>query len=102
MANTPAQAKRPAATQDATSSASVSSSPIASVRFGNVSAGIFAESVTTSSGNQVTVHNVSLRVGYRTKNGEWKHTHVLSDADLLPAAEALRQCYHMIEERRRS
>ncbi|MCB9922299.1 MAG: hypothetical protein H6822_08960 [Planctomycetaceae bacterium] len=45
------------------------------------------------------MHNVSLRVAFRDKNGEWKHTHTLRQADLLPAAEALRRCYHLIEER---
>jgi hypothetical protein len=102
MANTPEQAARPASKQDATPPASLSSSPISSVRFGNVSAGIFAEDVQTAAGKIATVYNISLRIGYRDKSGEWKHTHVLSDSDLLPAAEALRQCYHIIEERRRS
>ncbi len=70
------------------------------VRFGNVSAAIFAQPVKTTTGTEITAYNVSLRVAYRDKNGEWKHTHVLSHSDLLPAAEAMRRCYQLIEERR--
>ena len=73
---------------------------MATVRFGNVSAAIFAQPVKTSGGTEITVYNVSLRVAYRDKNGEWKHTHVLSHSDLLSAAEALQKSYRIIEQRR--
>ena len=100
MANTPAQAKHPASKQDATSSATSPVRPKAFVRFDNVRAAIFAETVKTAAGKEIVVHNVTLRVAYRDKNGELKHTHVLKQADLLPAAEALRKCYQHIEDRR--
>ena len=100
MANTPEQAARPASNQDDKSSVFVPSSPVASVRYQNVIAAIFGETVTTSAGKEIVVYNVSLRVGYRDKNGNWKHTNVLSQSDLLPATEALRECYRIIEERR--
>lgn len=100
MANTPAQAKHPASNQDATSPAVPSAKPLAWVRFDNVRAAIFGETVKTASGKEIVMHNVSLRVAFRDKSGAWKHTHTLRQADLLPAAEALRRCYHLIEERR--
>lgn len=102
MANSPAQAKHPASKQDATSSATPSAKPLAVVRYDNVRAAIFTETVKTAAGKEIDVHNVTLRVAYRDKNGEWKHTHVLKHADLLAAAEALRQCYRLIEERRKN
>ena len=44
-----------------------------------------------------------LRRSYRDQQAnEWKHTHVLGDSDLLPAAEALKKCFEIIEERRKS
>jgi hypothetical protein len=99
MASSPSTAKRPAETQDATSPAK----PVATVRYGDVSAAIFAETVRLPSGTEVTTHRVSLRRSYRDQQAnEWKHTHVLGDSDLLPAAEALRKCFELIEERRRS
>ena len=100
MANTPAQAKHPASNQDATSPAAPSAKPLAWVRFDNVRAAIFGETVKTATGKEIVMHNVSLRVAFRDKNGDWKHTHTLRQADLLPAAEALRKCYQMIEDRR--
>ena len=99
MANTPSTAKRPAEQQDATSP----TKPVATVRYGNVSAAIFAEAVRLPSGTEVTTHRVSLRRSYRDQQtNEWKHTHVLGDSDLLSAAEALRKCFEIIEGRRRS
>jgi hypothetical protein len=96
MATTPSTAKRPAETQDATSPAQ----PVATVRYGDVSAAIFAELVRLPSGTEVTTHRVSLRRSYRDRQtDEWKHTHLLGDSDLLPAAEALRKCFEIIEER---
>jgi hypothetical protein len=99
MANTPSTAKRSAETQDATSPAQ----PVTTVRCGDVSAAIFAEVVRLPSGTDITTHRVSLRRSYRDQQAnEWEHTHVLGDSDLLPAAEALRKCFEIIEERRRS
>jgi len=99
MANSPSTAKRPADQQDATSSAQ----PVATVRYGDVSAAIFADLVHLPSGTEFTAHRVSLRRSYRDQQSdEWKHTHSLGDADLLPAAEALRKCFDIIEQRRRS
>ena len=99
MANTPSTAKRPAEPQDATSPAQ----PVATVRYGDVSAAIFADVVPLPTGAEVTTHRVSLRRSYRDQQAnEWKHTHRLGDSDLLPAAEALRKCFEIIAERRRS
>ena len=99
MANTPSTAKRPAEQQDATSSAQ----PVATVRYGDVSAAIFADVVRLPTGVEFTTHRVSLRRSYRDQQAnEWKHTNSLGDADLLPAAEALRKCFEIIEERRKS
>ncbi|MDA1016753.1 MAG: hypothetical protein O3A00_20135 [Planctomycetota bacterium] len=96
MANTPSKAPRPAKS-DATSSAE----PIATFRFGDVSAAIFADVVALQNGKSFTRHNVSLRRSYRdTESSEWKHTNTLSESDLLPAAEALRHCFLDIAKRR--
>jgi hypothetical protein len=99
MANTPSTAQRPAEPQDATSSAQ----PVATVRYGDISAAIFAEVVQLPNGTEFTTHRVSLRRSYRDQQAnEWKHTHSLGDSDLLPAAEALRKYFEIIEERRKS
>jgi len=91
MANTP-QAPRPAQ-QDATSSAK----PVATVRYGHVSAAIFAEQTILPTGMTITQHNVSLRRSYRDPtSGAWKHTHTLGAGDLLPAALALTKCFEFI------
>ena len=96
MANTPSQAPRPAKS-DAKSPAE----PIATFRFGDVSAAIFADDIALPDGKSFTRHNVSLRRSYRdSDSGEWKHSNTLSEGDLLPAAEALRHCFHEIAKRR--
>ena len=96
MANTSQKPPRPAQ-DDAKSSAK----PAAKFRFGDVSAAVFAEPVNLPSGKTITLFNVSLRRSYRDREtGNWKQTNVLSHADLLPAAEVLRACYHAIEEMR--
>ena len=95
MANTSSTAKRPATSQDAPSSAP----PVATVRYGSVSAAIFAEAVTLKDGKTVQRFNVSLRRSYRNQeSGDWRHTNVLTESDLLPAAEALRKCFEIIQE----
>lgn len=97
MANTSAKASRPAE-NDATPPAS---EPVFKVRFGDVSAAVFADTIETKDGNSFTRHNVSLRRSYRdAESGDWKHTNVFSEHDLLPAAEALRHCYSEIAKRR--
>ncbi len=81
MANTPSTAKRPAETQDATSPAQ----PVATVRYGDVSAAVFAEVIRLPNGTEVTTHRVSLRRSYRDQQAnEWKHTHVLGDSETRP------------------
>ena len=97
MATTSAKASRPAE-NDATTPAS---EPVIKVRFADVSAAVFADAFETKDGNSFTRHNVSLRRSYRdSETGEWKHTNVLAENDLLPAAEALRHCFHEIAKRR--
>ncbi|WP_231740964.1 hypothetical protein [Thalassoglobus neptunius] len=96
MADTSDKASRPA-NSDATPSAE----PVFKVRFGEVSAAVFADQVETKDGNTFTRHNVSLRRSYRdADSGDWKHTNVLSETDLLPAAEALRHCFYEIAKRK--
>ena len=97
MANTSTTAQRPADKQDATSPAQ----PVATVRYGDVSAAVFADTVEASNGKTVTRHRVSVRRSYRdAESGDWKHTNVLFESDLLHAAEALRRCFETIEDRR--
>lgn len=96
MADSSDKASRPAKS-DATSSAE----PVLKLRFGDVSAAVFADTIETKDGNSFTRHNVSLRRSYRdAESGDWKHTNVLSETDLLPAAEALRHCFHEIAKRK--
>jgi hypothetical protein len=96
MANTPPEAKRPAShQQDATSSAK----PVATVRFGAISAAIFSEQRNVPSGTTLTFYRVSVRRSYKDRtSGEFKHTHTLDAADLLPAARALERAYEMIAD----
>jgi len=91
MANTSPNAQRPAS-NGATSSAK----PVAVFRFENVSAAIFADSAKTKDGQTIEKFNVSVRRPYRTKAGEWEHTHTLHRGDLLPAALGLLKCYEYI------
>jgi hypothetical protein len=71
--------------------ASGENKPIASFRFGNVSAAIFPVRVKDG-----TVMDVSIRRSYKDADGAWKHTHSLAQEDLLPAALALTKCYEHI------
>jgi hypothetical protein len=91
MANTSPNAQRPAS-NGATSSAK----PVAVFRFENVSAAIFAESAKTKDGQTTEKYNVSVRRSYRTKDGEWEHTHTLRRGDLLPAMLGMLKCYEYI------
>ena len=97
MANTSPQAQRPA-TKDATSPAT----PVATFRYGNVSAAVFTNEVKTKDEKTADVFSASLRRSYRNGNGQWAHTHTLRGADLLPAAVALQKCYEFIQDERRS
>jgi len=92
MANKSPTAPRPAS-EDATSSAK----PVASHRFGRVSAAIFTNQVKSKDGTTREAHSVSLRRSYRTAEGKWEHTHTLQPSDLLPAALALEECYKSIQ-----
>lgn len=75
--------------------------PVAIVRYGDVSAAIFTEVVRLPNGTDFTTHRVSLRRSYRDQQAsELKHTHVLGDSDLLPAAEAREKWFKIIAERR--
>ena len=97
MANTSTTAQRPADKQDATAPAQ----PVATVRYGDVSAAVFADTVEVGNGKTATRHRVSVRRSYRDQeSGDWKHTNVLFESDLLHAAEALRRCFEIIEDRR--
>lgn len=94
MANTSPKAQRPADNEDVTSSAK----PAATFRFGDVSAAVFTKQVQTEGGKTFNAVNVSLRRSYRDSDGEWRHTHSLRAADLLPAAYALTKCYDMVAD----
>ena len=94
MAHTTPQGIRPPTPKDETPSAPAAQ-PVASFKFGSVSAPIFADEVKTAKG-PVTVRNVSLRRSYQDGQKAWHSTHSLRPSDLLPAAYALLKCYDVI------
>ena len=65
--------------------------PVASFRYGTVSAAVFTNTV-KKDGETFDVQSVSVRRSYRSDD-EWKTTHSLRKADLLPAAFALVKCF---------
>ena len=77
---------------DATSPAK----PVASFRYGGVSAAIFADQAKTKDGKAFDVHNTSLRRSYKKADGTWGHVQTLRRGDLLPASLALLQCYQYL------
>ena len=91
MANNPPKGIRPPV-KDETPPAS----PVATFRFGQVSAAVFADKLKLPSGMTATLSNVSLRRSYRNAAGSWEHTHSLRVADLLPAAFVLTKCADFI------
>ena len=91
MANTSPTAQRPAQ-EDATSSAK----PVATFRYGNVSAAVFSNQVKTKDGKTFDVHNTSIRRSYRKTDGTWGHVSTLRKNDLPAAAFALMQCSHFL------
>lgn len=93
MAKTSPQAQRPAYNQDATSSAK----PVATMRYGSLSAAVFRNPVKTKDGRTVHSYTVSLRRSYQ-QDGQWAQTHTLHDEDLLAAAHALERSYDFITE----
>ncbi len=80
----------------ANTSPTSSAKPVASFRYGNVSAAIFTNEVKSKEGNTFDVHNVSVRRSYRDGKGDWAQTHTLRATDLLPAALALQECYRFL------
>ena len=94
MANTTPTGIRPPEAKDETPSAK----PVASFRYGHVSAAVFANQVKNKSGGTADAYSVSVRRSYRTEQGEWANSHSLRPADLLPAALALQKCYEFIAE----
>ena len=94
MAHTTPPGIRPPSTKDETPSAPATK-PVASFKFGSVSAAVFTDEVKTVKG-PVAVHNVSLRRSYRDAEKAWHTTHSLRPTDLLPAAYALLKCYEVI------
>lgn len=96
MAQITPTAQRPAAQQDAPSSAR----PLATFRFESVSAAVFPDEVTLGNGTTVEMFHVSLRRVYKTKDGKWQHTTTLRPSDLLPAALALTKCYEFCQDAR--
>ena len=93
MANPSPKAERPASNQDATSSAK----PVATFRYGSVSAAVFTNPV-SKGGKTFDVHAVSVRRSFRNAQGGWEATHSLRRVDLLPAALALQKCYEFIND----
>jgi len=96
MAHTTPTAQRPAAQQDAPSSAQ----PVAAFRFESVSAAVFPDTVKLKDGKTVDVFHISLRRAYKTADGKWEHTAVLRPGDLLPAALALMKSYEFCQDAR--
>jgi len=94
MANTSPKAQRPAENEDATSPAK----PVATFRYGGVSAAIFTDKVKTKNGKSLDVYNVSLRRSYRKADGQWSPSRSLRSADLLPASLALQKCYEFLND----
>jgi hypothetical protein len=91
MAYTTPKAPRPAS-KDVTPPAK----PVATFRYGNVSAAIFANHATTQDGRTFDVLNVSLRRSFKRADGTWGHVETLRQDDLLPASHALVQCYEYL------
>lgn len=96
MENTSPTARRPADPQDATSPASETQKPIAVLRFGSISASVFANEVQAGE-RTVSVPSVSLRRAYRDGKKALKFTHGLRPQDLLVAAFALTKAFELIE-----
>ncbi len=70
--------------------------PVVSIRYGNVSVAAFANEAKTKDGKTFEAYNVSVRRSYRKSDGEWINTHSLRRSDLLPAAEALTECFQRL------
>ena len=96
MATPSHTAPRPATPKDATSSATANR-PLASFRFGSVSAAVFAQEV-KKDGKVFTIPHVSLERGYRDSQGVWQYTHSLRTQDLLLAGFALMKCYEFLAD----
>ena len=71
--------------------------PIASYRYGSVSAAVFTDEV-RKNGKTFDAYSVNVRRSYRNSNGEWVQTHTLRKADLLPASYALQKCYEFVSD----
>jgi len=70
--------------------------PVVSIRYGNISVAAFANEATTKDGKTFEAYSVSVRRSYRKSDGEWVNTHSLRRSDLLPAAEALTECFQRL------
>ena len=92
---TPLQtAPRPAEAKGVTPPANTNR-PLASFRFGSVSAAIFAEEI-QKDGKLLTLPHVSLERSYRDPQGAWHYTHSLRTDDLLFGSFALAKCYEFL------
>ena len=69
--------------------------PVVSIRYGNVSVAAFANEAKTKDGKTFEAYNVSIRRSYK-KGDQWEHTHSLRRSDLLPAAQALTECFQIL------
>ena len=88
MENTAKTARRPADTTGETSPAA----PIASFRYGNVSAAIFGNTRKGSDDREFVAYNISLRRVYRDDAGAPAYAGSLHPEDLLFASYALLKC----------
>ena len=72
-----------------------SAKPVVSIRYGNISVAAFANEAKNKDGKTFEAYSVSIRRSYK-KGDQWEHTHSLRRGDLLPAAEALTECFQIL------
>lgn len=89
MTNMAESANRPADTKGETSSAK----PIASFRYGNVSAAIFCNQRKAGADREFDAYSISLRRVYRGAEGEQAYSTSLHPKDLLFGSYALLKCF---------
>ena len=72
-----------------------SAKPVVSIRYGSISVAAFANEAKNKDGKTFEAYSVSIRRSYK-KGDKWEHTHSLRRCDLLPAAEALTECFQRL------
>lgn len=65
--------------------------PVATFRYGDISAAIFSDAAGKDASPVI-----SIRRSYRDNSGAWQHTNTLTQRDILPVALCLTKCYEFL------